>query len=69
MGGGTFFEVGGTSARQKNVENFCRVNWQLTSQASKYDVISYTPREGINYTILDKITPLENVSLNHLKFK
>jgi len=28
------------------------------SQAMKYDVITYTPYEGLNYTILDKITPL-----------
>jgi len=24
----------------------------------KYDIITYTPYEGLNYTILDKITPL-----------
>jgi len=30
----------------------------VTSQALKYDVITYTPREGLNYTILDKIIPL-----------
>ena len=30
----------------------------VTSQALKYDVITYTPYEGLNYTILDKITPL-----------
>jgi len=29
-----------------------------TSQALKYDVITYTPYEGPNYTIADKITPL-----------
>jgi len=29
MGGRTFFKVGGTSARQKNVEHFCDLNWQL----------------------------------------
>jgi len=27
----------------------------VTSQAWKYDVITYTPDEGLNYTILDKI--------------
>jgi len=30
----------------------------VTSQALEYDVITYTPYEGLNYTILDKITPL-----------
>jgi len=30
----------------------------VTSQALKYDVITYTPYEGLNYPILDKITPL-----------
>jgi len=30
----------------------------VTSQALKYDVITYTPYEGLNYTILDKTTPL-----------
>ena len=29
-----------------------------TSQALKYDVITYTPYEGLKYTILDKTTPL-----------
>jgi len=29
MGGGTFFKVGGTSARWKTIENFCGLNWQL----------------------------------------
>jgi len=30
----------------------------VTSQALKYDVITYTPYEGLNYSILDKVTPL-----------
>jgi len=30
----------------------------VTSQALKYDVISYTPYQGLIYTILDKFTPL-----------
>jgi len=30
----------------------------VTSQALKYDVIAYTPYEGLNYTVLEKITPL-----------
>ena len=29
MGGETFFKVGGTSAREKSIENFCGLNWQL----------------------------------------
>jgi len=29
----------------------------VTSQALKYDVITYIPHEGLNYTILGKITP------------
>jgi len=28
----------------------------VTSQALKYDVMTYTPYEGLNYTILDKTT-------------
>jgi len=30
----------------------------VTSQTLKYDVITYTPYQGENYTILDKATPL-----------
>jgi len=30
----------------------------VTSQALIYDVITYSPYEGLNYTIWDKITPL-----------
>jgi len=30
----------------------------VTSQALKYDVITYTPYECLNYAVLDKITPL-----------
>jgi len=30
----------------------------VTSQALKYDVITYTQYEGLNYTVLDKIKPL-----------
>jgi len=29
MSGGIFFKVGGTSARQKTIDNFCGLNWQL----------------------------------------
>jgi len=56
MGGGTFFKVGGTSARQKNYGEFLWFELAtVTSQALNYDVITYTP--------------YENVSVNHLKFK
>jgi len=41
MGGGTFFKVGGTSARQK----FRKFLWvelaTVTSQSLKYDVINF----------------------------
>jgi len=30
----------------------------VTPQAMKFYVITYTPYEGLNYTILDKTTPL-----------
>jgi len=30
----------------------------VTSQALKYHVITYTPYEGLNYTILDETTPV-----------
>jgi len=30
----------------------------VMSQVLKYDVITYTPYESLNYTILDEITPL-----------
>jgi len=44
MGGGTFFKVGGTSARQKNCRKFSRFELAIvTSQTLKYDVITYTP--------------------------
>jgi len=29
MGSGTFCKEGGTSARQRNIENLCGFNWQL----------------------------------------
>ena len=48
-----------TSACQKNYKKFMWFELvTVTSQAEKYDVINYTPYEGLNYTILDKITPL-----------
>jgi len=60
MGGGTFFKVEGDKCTLKR--NYCKILWcdleTVTSQALKYDVITYTPYEGINSTILDKTTPL-----------
>ena len=60
MGGGAFFKVGGgTSARQKYYRKFMWFDLAtITSQALKYDVITYTSYEGLNYIIWDKITPL-----------
>jgi len=59
MGGGTLFKVGVTNARQKNYRSILSFELAtVTLQAFKYDVITYTPYEGLNYTILDKITPL-----------
>ena len=50
---------GGTSACQQNYRKFlCFELVTVASQALKYDVITYTPYEVLNYTILDKITPL-----------
>jgi len=55
----TIFKVGGRRARQKNYRKFLRFELAtVTSQVLKYDVITYTPYEGIKYTTLDKITPL-----------
>ena len=59
MCGGTFFKVGGTSESQKNYRRFLYFELAtVMSQALKCDVITYTPYEGLNYTILDKIKPL-----------
>jgi len=50
---------GGTSARQKNYRKFLWFELAtVTSQELKYDIITYTLFEGLNSTILDKITPL-----------
>jgi len=54
-----FSKWGGTSARQKSYRKFLQFGLAtVTSQAMRYDVITYAPYEGIKYTILDKITPL-----------
>jgi len=46
-----FSKWGGTSARHKNYREFW---WfepaTVTSQGLKYDVITYTPYESLNYT-------------------
>jgi len=70
MGGGTFFKVGRHKCTWKKYRKFLWFELStVTSQALKYDVITYTPYEGLNYTILDKIKHYENVSVNYLKFK
>jgi len=47
MGGGTFFKVGGTSARQKTMQKFLWLELAIvTSQTMKYDVIAYTRYES-----------------------
>ena len=42
--------------------NYRKILWFglaiVTSQILKYDVIAYTPDEGLNYIILYQITPL-----------
>jgi len=53
-----FQKWGGTSARQKTRKFLWFELANVTSQALRYDVIAYTPYEGLNYTILDKISPL-----------
>jgi len=59
MGGGTFFKVGEHKCTSKNYKIFLRFQLATTtSQTLKYDVTAYTPYEGLNYTILDKITSL-----------
>ena len=49
MGGGTFFKVGGTSARHKNYVKFMWFELAIvTSQALKYNVLTYAPYEGLS---------------------
>jgi len=54
-----FKKVGGQKCMSKD---YRKLLWfklvTVTSQALKYDVITYTPYEGLNYTILDKSTQL-----------
>ena len=59
MGGGNFFKRGGHKCTLKNYRKFLWFQLAtVTSQALKFDVIAYTPYEVLNYTILDKTTPL-----------
>ena len=60
LGGGlTFFKVGGHKCMTKIYRKFLWIELAtVMSQALKYDVITFTPYEGLNYTILEKITPL-----------
>jgi len=52
IGGGTFFKEGGTSVRQTNYRKFLWFELAtVTSQALKYDAITYTQHEGLNYSI------------------
>jgi len=54
-----FSKWGGTSARHKNYIKFIWFESVIvTSQALKYDVITYAPYEGFNSTNTDKITPV-----------
>jgi len=54
-----FQSGGGHKWTSKNYRKFLRFELAtVTSQALKYDVISYTPYQGLIYTILDKFTPL-----------
>ena len=73
MGDGTFFKVGGAQVYVKNNDwKFLRLELAtVTSQALKYDVITYTPCEGLKCTILNKIEPLWKRigELQYLKFK
>jgi len=41
----------------------------VTSQALEYDVITYTPYDGLHTLFWTKLNHYENVSVNYLKFK
>jgi len=52
MGGGTIFKVGEHKCMSKKYITFLWFELAtVASQALKYDVITYTPYEGVNYTI------------------
>jgi len=59
MGGGSFFKVKGHKCTSKKLQKFLWFEWAtVTSQVLKYDVITYAPYEGLNYTTLEKnLTP------------
>jgi len=52
----------GGRAQAHDKKNYRKFLWfeleTVTSQPLKYYIITYTPYEGLNYAILDKITPL-----------
>jgi len=53
------FSKWGAQVHVKKIRKcLCFLLATVTSQALKYDFITYTPYDGPNYTILDKITPL-----------
>jgi len=55
-------KVGGTSARQKIYRKFSLFELAtVTSQALKYDVITYTRYEGLNCIISEKLKPLRKL--------
>jgi len=59
MGRGAFFHVGEHKCTSNNYRKFLWFELSIvSSQALKYDVTTYTPYEGLNCTIWDKITPL-----------
>jgi len=53
------FSKWGAQVQVKKLVAILWFEWAtVTSQSLKYDVITYTPYEGLKYTILDKTTPL-----------
>jgi len=59
MGVGTFFKARGHKLTSKIYKTFLWFELAtVMSKTLKYDVITYTPYEGLNYTILDQIKPL-----------
>ena len=60
MGGGTFFTVGGYKCTSKNYRTFLWFELaSVTSQASKYDVITYALYEGLNYYFRQNYTTMK----------
>jgi len=59
MAGGTFCEVGGGEVHVKiTIQNFVAWFDYCDVQALEYDAFTCIPYEGLNCTIVDKITPL-----------